>query len=86
MASITEDELQQVQNLKASLDQIVVALGELHLNKILINSELKKLEQEQLFQESKFEEFREKERVLYTTLQEKYGTGSINLETGEITE
>ena len=51
MASITEDELQQVQNLKASLDQIVFALGELHLNKILINSELKKLEQEQLFQE-----------------------------------
>lgn len=86
MANITEEELTQVQTLKASLDEIVLALGELHLNKILINSEMKKLEQDQLIQETKFEEFREKERVLYTTLQEKYGTGSINLETGEITE
>jgi hypothetical protein len=68
------------------LSEIVNAIGELHLNKLIINAQLKQLDAEISQQESKFEEFQNNERVLYETLQQKYGIGTINLETGEITE
>ena len=37
-------------------------------------------------QQDKFIEFQTKERVLFEKLQQTYGTGNINMETGEVSE
>jgi hypothetical protein len=37
-------------------------------------------------QQSAFMDFKEKERVLFEKLQQTYGTGNIDMETGEVSE
>lgn len=86
MKKITAEELLKVQELRRSLTEIITTVGELHLNKVMLQSDLHKVDAEMLLQERNFEEFQKNERVLYEMLQTKYGTGTIDLETGEITE
>jgi hypothetical protein len=35
---------------------------------------------------TKFDEFREREGVVFNKLREKYGSGNIDIDTGEVTE
>lgn len=86
MTKVTEQELTEIQELRNSLYAIITATGELHLNKLLLQEQLADLNVQINLQEKNFMEFRQKEQVIYQQLQEKYGTGNINIETGEVTE
>jgi hypothetical protein len=86
MKKITEDQLKEIQNLRESLLEIISNIGELHLNKLVISKQISEILASIEQQETKFAEFQEKERVLYEMLQQEYGTGNINLQTGEIVE
>jgi len=86
MKKITEDQLKEIQNLRESLLEIISNIGELHLNKLVISKQISEILASIEQQETKFAEFQEKERVLYEMLQQQYGTGNINLQTGEIVE
>lgn len=86
MKKITEDQLKEIQNLRESLLEIISNIGEMHLNKLVISKQISEILASIEQQETKFAEFQEKERVLYETLQQQYGTGNINLQTGEIVE
>jgi hypothetical protein len=86
MKKITEDQLKEIQNLRESLLEIISSIGELHLNKLVISKQISEILASIEQQETKFAEFQEKERVLYEMLQQEYGTGNINLQTGEIVE
>lgn len=86
MTKVTEQELTEIQELRNSLYAIITATGELHLNKLLLQEQLADLDVQINLQEKNFMEFRQKEQVIYQQLQEKYGTGNINIETGEVTE
>lgn len=86
MKKVSEADLQQIQTLQEGLAQIISTLGELHLNKFVLEKQLIEITSNAAAQENKFIEFQEKERVLYEKLQQEYGVGTINLETGEITE
>lgn len=85
MKKISEEELLKVQELRQRLTEIISTLGELHVNKLVMLKDVNKIEEEQVVQETKFQEFLEEERVLYEVLEKKYGSGTINLDTGEIT-
>jgi hypothetical protein len=86
MKKVTEEELKEIQSLRTSLLEIITLIGESHLNKVVIKTQLDAVEKEILAQEKRFLEFQSGERVLFEKLQQKYGTGDINMETGEITE
>jgi hypothetical protein len=67
---ITEDELSQIRNLKTQLNQIIFSLGEVKIRKeALLDSYRIVAGQEQEF---------------YNQLSTKYGNGSVDLETGEL--
>jgi len=85
MAKVTDEELKEVQELRDSLLTIVSSIGELHLAKVLLEKEISLVFDNIKTEEENFSKFQEKERVVYSKLQEKYGAGNINLETGEIT-
>lgn len=74
---LTAEELQQVKDLKQEYTNLTIALGELELQKANIADE-----QVNLLNSRKV--IYEKETTLAKQLQEKYGSGSINLDTGEI--
>ena len=86
MKKVTEQELTQIQELRNALLSIISSVGELHLNKVLMQKQLKEVESAITQQEEKFTEFQQQEKVIFDKLQQKYGTGNINMETGEITE
>ena len=79
------EELQSIQDLQTQYNKFVFELGS-------IESQLQSLLQQKVVIETEKEgilsdirTLGDKERVLVTSLQEKYGTGNINPQTGEIT-
>jgi len=79
MANVTDAELVEIKNLREMLMEIITQIGELTLNEIQVQNDIKK-------QKDRFAEFQDKERVLFEQLQTTYGTGRIDMVTGEITE
>jgi len=84
MKKVTDEELKELQNLRDSLLTIISTVGEMTLSKSLLLKEVEKVEANVKLEEQKFSDFQEKERVIYEKLQQKYGTGNIDLNTGEI--
>ena len=86
MAKITDAELTEIKALREMLVEIVTLVGELHLNAFQAKIQLLTIEDEIKAQEDRFVEFQNKERVLFEQLQTTYGSGRIDMDTGEITE
>lgn len=75
---LSPEELKQFQDLRNSIYETISILGDLNYRKTLIDFEIDKLK-EAIKQNS------EKERELLKVFGQRYGDGSINAETGEIT-
>jgi flagellar biosynthesis/type III secretory pathway chaperone len=68
---LSQEELQQLKDYQQKTNQIVVNLGQLEIQKSSLLKTLDQLQQERI--------------ELGKVLQENYGDGNINLESGEIT-
>ena len=75
---LSAEELQQFQDVRKSIYETIGILGDLNYRKTLIDFEIERLNEE-------IKKNAAQERVLLKQLGEKYGDGSINVETGEIT-
>jgi prefoldin subunit 5 len=82
---LTSEELQQIQELQKQYNQFIFDLGsiEAQLQSLLAQKDLLETEKEGVMSDIKT--LGDKERILVTTLQEKYGTGNIDPQSGEIT-
>ena len=76
--TLASDELKQFQDLREEIIQTVSILGDLEYRKTLLDFEIENLK-------SVMKQNATKERTLLTEFGNKYGNGSINPETGEIT-
>ena len=74
----TEEELKSLQDLQGTYQQITLAMGQISLSKIQLENREKSVL-------NTLNEVREKENELAKELTEKYGKGSLNIETGEFT-
>jgi len=78
MAQLTQEELDQFKSFRQEANKLAGALGELHFQRTLIDLELEKIKAAvQANTAAQQDQLRQ--------LGEKYGDGSINIETGEIT-
>ena len=79
------EELQSIQDLQTQYNKFVFELGsiEAQLQALLQQKSLIETEKEGII--SDLRTLGDKEKEIVTTLQEKYGTGNINPQTGEIT-
>ena len=68
---LTTEELQSVKNIRQDYSNLALAVGELELQKFNLLENYQK-------------EIAAREKQLAAQLQEKYGEGSIDLETGEV--
>jgi chromosome segregation ATPase len=75
---LSEEELQQVKEIKQEYTNLALSLGELELQKANLEKEKTRLLNYQ-------DQLGNKEVEIAQKLTEKYGNGSINIETGEIT-
>ena len=76
---LTPEELQQFQTLRNDIYESVYILGDLNYKKTLLDFEIEKLKE--IIKGNSV-----KERELLKEFGQKYGDGSINAETGEITQ
>jgi hypothetical protein len=74
---LTTEELETIKSIKIEYNNLAVSLGELELQKANIEKDKQAL----LLQSAQLSE---KESVLAKQLSDKYGNGTINLDTGEI--
>ena len=73
-----EEELKQLSDLQSKTNQVVNAFGQLKISELRLENQLEILKNE-------LESLRKEETNLANSLTEKYGKGTLNAETGEIT-
>jgi hypothetical protein len=76
--TLTEEELKQFQGLREEIFETISVLGDLNYKKTLLDFEIENLN-------NVIKQNALKEKTLLTDFGTKYGNGSINVETGEIT-
>lgn len=74
---LTEEEIKELKELKASFDGLVYSLGS-------IEAEINVLENSKIEIKKKLIELTDKEKSVAKKLEDKYGAGTLSLETGEI--
>ena len=81
----TEEELQGLQSLQTGYQEKQTLLGQLAVQRILLNQQSDALEARTTEVEQEYEAVQQQERDLVQTLNDKYGPGSLNPETGVFT-
>jgi conjugal transfer/entry exclusion protein len=82
---LTTEELQQIKEMQAQYNKYVFELGSVEAQLQQLLQQKSALETEKGNIVSDISKLAQRESELVKTLQDKYGTGSINPETGEIT-
>ena len=85
MVNITEEELTEVNTLRAELGSVVQEVGNYTLDQYLLEKSMGALRDKLNVSKETFATLLSQEEVLVNRLREKYGIGSINFETGEFT-
>ena len=81
----TDDELEQLQGLQTSYQEKQLQFGQLKVQKILLQQQSDTLEETEVKLEEDYKGVQETERGIVQQLNEKYGPGSLNPETGVFT-
>ena len=81
----TEEELQSLQSLQTGYQEKQTLLGQLAVQKILLDQQSDALEARKTEVEQEYEGVQQQERDLVAQLNKKYGPGSLNPETGVFT-
>ena len=82
---VTDDELNAIKDLGAKYNQISTALGQLRVQRLILNQQLEQVEKAEENLEKDYVSNQEKEQALVKNLNETYGTGTLNPQTGEFT-
>jgi hypothetical protein len=84
MAQLTQEELQSVRDLQSKYNQTLFEIGVAEAQRLALLEQIEKLESNKKALLGDLTTIEQKENDLAKSLQEKYGTGSINPETGEV--
>lgn len=81
---VTEEELNQIKELQDAYLRVTYDLGQLAVDKLDLQSKLSKIEESHKNAAQHLETLRTQEQQISNSLQEKYGSSTIDLETGVI--
>ena len=81
----TQEELDSLSNLKNTYAQLELALGRVEMARIQVEQRAEQIEGEKLSLEAQLNELQKQERVLVESLNEKYGAGNLDPNTGVFT-
>ena len=79
----TQEELDQIENLQTQNNHIFFELGQTEIQLFLVNEELEKLQKTKSTLQIAFKNFQAEEKELVDNLNKKYGTGTVDINTGE---
>ena len=79
----TEEELNQITELRESNGNKISEFGQIELELLLANQRIETLENAKENLRAQYVELQDKERTLVQQLNEKYGAGQVDLSSGE---
>jgi len=82
---VTDEELNAIKDLGTKYNQISTALGQLRVQRLILNQQLEQIEKAEESLENDYVSNQEKEHTLIKNLNENYGIGTLNPQTGEFT-
>jgi chromosome segregation ATPase len=82
---LTQEEINSIKGLQSEYNKIVFELGSVESQLVFIKKQTELLETEKAKIVVDMDTISKKEKTLIDDLQEKYGAGNIDIETGEIT-
>ena len=85
MPHLTPNELVSIKELQTKYNQTILEIGAAEAQSIVFQENIEKLQEAKKGLVSDLKTIEQKEAELINSLQEKYGQGNINIETGEIT-
>ena len=80
---VSDDELNAIKDLGSKYNQISAAFGQLRVQKLILNQQLEQVEKAEENLDKDYVSTQEREQSLVKSLNEKYGTGTLNPQTGE---
>tara|TARA_R110002012_G_scaffold65013_1_gene170691 strand:- start:1918 stop:2193 length:276 start_codon:yes stop_codon:yes gene_type:complete len=80
---LTEDELKNITDVRDGNSRIISELGQVELQVFMITEELAKLQEMKSALQVQFKNLQVKESELVGSLNEKYGIGTVDINTGE---
>ena len=81
----SEEELQSLSDLSTNYQNIQASFGQMKVQKILNQQQADALEEAEVKMEADYKDVQDKERELVQSLNEKYGPGSLDPQTGVFT-
>ena len=81
----TKDEISQIESIRNGFDEIQNFLGRLEIQRIQAEQVLENLHNDKLRLETRYSDLVDEERELVANLNEKYGPGNLDPETGIFT-
>lgn len=85
VVKLTDEEFSSVKELREQVVAVISNVGQMKLTMDLLKDELKELENKLTDQTSTYKSLLEKEKTLINGLLEKYGVGSLDIDTGVFT-
>ena len=80
---VSDDELNAIKDLGSKYSQISTAFGQLRVQKLILNQQLEQVEKAEENLDKDYVSTQEREQSLVKSLNEKYGTGTLNPQTCE---
>ena len=84
MAKLTQEELQSIKDLQSKYNQTLFEIGVAEAQRLALQEQIEKRESDKKALLNDLNTIEQKESELFKSLQEKYGVGNVNPETGEI--
>jgi hypothetical protein len=79
---ITEDEKNELVELNAEYQTLLLSMGELSVNEITLKAELKSVKQTKKKYKESLIQFKNKETIFSDRLTKKYGAGDLDISSG----
>ena len=81
----TQEEMNSLSNLRNSFAQLELSLGKAEMARIQLEQRAEQIENDKLRLETQLAELQKQESILVSSLNEKYGAGNLNPDTGVFT-
>ena len=81
----TQDELTNIESIRNGFNEVQTLLGRLEIQRIQTEQALENIHNDKLRLETRYSDLVDEERKMVSDLQEKYGPGNLDPETGVFT-
>ena len=81
----TTEEMKKLQTLQQGYQDVTVNFGRVKVQKVILNQQLEAMDNETHRLEETYTDLQKQEQELVKALNEKYGAGSLDIQSGEFT-